>query len=76
MTGCLGCVTNETHCFANVSVGSQPAGIIPCGALGRRSIVAVLTDQFAPPHVSFGLRHQRDEPEERIDPGSPSLRLT
>jgi hypothetical protein len=58
VTGCSGCVTNETHCFANVSVGSRPAGIIPCGVLGRRSIVAVSTDQFAPPHVSVGLRHQ------------------
>ena len=37
----------------------QPAcGHHPSGTVGRRSTVAALTDQFAPPHVSFGPRHQ------------------
>jgi hypothetical protein len=47
MTGCSGCVTKETNCFANLSVGSQPVGIIPCGGFGHRTNVAVLIDQFS-----------------------------
>ena len=57
MTECSGYVKNEIHPFANASVGSQPDGIIPCGGLVLRPMVAAVTDQFPPPHVSLVLRH-------------------
>jgi hypothetical protein len=53
MIGWSDCVTNDSHCFAKPRVGSQPAGIISRGGLGRGSMVAALTDQFSPPHASF-----------------------
>src|SRR5262245_29492651 len=58
VTGCSTCVMKEAQCLANASVGSQPAGIMPLGETGLAPIVAALTYQFAPPHVSRVLRHQ------------------
>lgn len=45
--GCSGCVTNESHCFANARVGSQPADIIFSGGSGRRPIFAARTNSVA-----------------------------
>ena len=56
--GCAGAETNVRQEVANARVGSQPADIIPPGGSERRPVVAIVTDQFVPPHVSFVLWHE------------------